>query len=271
MDLGMLFLQSSEAPITDFHCYVVEIKRAWIFSIAWLDYMTHYRHIFNGDLPPSNSIGHCMGLFTLEPSVVGHARAAGIPVWLMQPESDFIDQNILRQGKILLIDQQLRYPPTFPSPILHLGKNGESRLYKNILKASQRFLCDDSADFISKPPPSEPYDMQPDIDVEMGPNEPQTIAPSTPSSHSIRASSSTVQNVTRSVDLADRTTRNQSHNAGPHPYKTVKERPALRWKTNDPVPQVKDIVDGRFFTIYASNVKLTRLFNSLRCVRSFQG
>ncbi|KAK0463042.1 uncharacterized protein EV420DRAFT_1639133 [Desarmillaria tabescens] len=96
---------------------VAAMQWYWLELVAGLDYMEIHQPVMNGKAQHDDTFGfNClMGTFTLNLDVAEQHMKAGIPVYLVWPTEQFINQIILKAEKPIVLSVNETIPePSFP-------------------------------------------------------------------------------------------------------------------------------------------------------------
>ncbi|KAK0430779.1 uncharacterized protein EV420DRAFT_1657318 [Desarmillaria tabescens] len=96
---------------------VAAMQQYWLELIAGLNYMEIHQPVMNSKAQRNDSFDfNClMGTFTLNLDVAEQHMKAGIPVYLIQPTEQFINQIILKAKKPIILSVNDTIPkPSFP-------------------------------------------------------------------------------------------------------------------------------------------------------------
>ncbi len=99
------------------HIQVAAMQRYWLELVARLDYMEIYQPVMNGKTQHNDSFDftRLMGTFTLNLDVAKQHMKAGIPVYLVGPTKEFVNQIILKANKPIILNVNNTIPkPLFP-------------------------------------------------------------------------------------------------------------------------------------------------------------
>lgn len=125
MDRILAYITNFYLPLVELRRGVVEICRAWLYSVAWLDYMDVFHKLIGTNPYMFPHARHVMGSCTYDPLVVTSLAAAGIPVWLIQPITTFKNQNVWRVVTARPIPQDINHAlEVETSRIIYRGANG---------------------------------------------------------------------------------------------------------------------------------------------------
>ncbi len=110
-------LHQTKTVMTDamsIHVQVAAMQQYWLELVAGLDYMEIHQPVMNGKTQCNDSFdfNRLMGTFTLNLDVAEQHMKAGIPVYLVRPTKEFINQIILKAEKPII----LRVNETIPKP-----------------------------------------------------------------------------------------------------------------------------------------------------------
>ena len=81
--------------VTEMRLGITKFQWHYLELYGLLDYLKIYKPRMDGARPPAESIMNCMGTFTNIPHVVQDFYTASLPVWFLQPSSDW-DTFVIR-------------------------------------------------------------------------------------------------------------------------------------------------------------------------------
>ena len=120
---------------------VWDLQRVWLHIWAILDYMEIYKSCMDGLAFPADGVANTVGTFMSSIHVAQDMFLTGLPCWLIQTSSTFLEEkiyhivNILPPKDILVLE-----PHKFKYPVIFKGHAGDDAKYHTIDISACNFL-----------------------------------------------------------------------------------------------------------------------------------
>lgn len=142
---SLVRLQSVAMNFKQMAFQVRDIQRSWMEVVAVLDYMEIYKPRMDATdgtvITKHHTTAATLGTFTSDLRVAQDHFQAGLPCWLIQPASAFVQQNILKLCEPEPPHSTIELTPHKSRPlILAEGRAGTSEKYNIIHRRARNFM-----------------------------------------------------------------------------------------------------------------------------------